>query len=257
MPFAREGDGRISQRYFGAHKYRRTAFAGIDWAKDRAKLVSLMLGATDQHIVEASSGADKVGIDCALGWPERFVDFVVNHRASNHTVSPEFGAMDWRKDLSYRETDKRVREVTGRWPLSVATDRLGVTALRCAGLLERLGAAGVDVDRSGLGGIVEVYPAGSLKIWGFDTSGYRATADARSTLLTAITSKAPWIEFSEFRDVMIESCDAFDSVIASLAARAAAVGSATVPSDDDREIARVEGWIALPHPDIEKLVTIS
>ena len=28
MPFAREGDGRISQRCFGAHKYRRTAFAG-------------------------------------------------------------------------------------------------------------------------------------------------------------------------------------------------------------------------------------
>ncbi|MGH8918131.1 MAG: L-aspartate oxidase, partial [Actinomycetes bacterium] len=28
MPFAREADGRISQRYFGAHTYRRTAFAG-------------------------------------------------------------------------------------------------------------------------------------------------------------------------------------------------------------------------------------
>ena len=28
MPFAREKDGRISQRYFGAHKHRRTAFAG-------------------------------------------------------------------------------------------------------------------------------------------------------------------------------------------------------------------------------------
>lgn len=28
MPFAREADGRISQRFFGAHKYRRTAFAG-------------------------------------------------------------------------------------------------------------------------------------------------------------------------------------------------------------------------------------
>ena len=28
MPFAREKDGRISQRYFGAHKYRRTAYAG-------------------------------------------------------------------------------------------------------------------------------------------------------------------------------------------------------------------------------------
>jgi len=28
MPFAREEDGRISQRFFGAHKYRRTAFSG-------------------------------------------------------------------------------------------------------------------------------------------------------------------------------------------------------------------------------------
>src|SRR6185437_16432862 len=28
MPFAREEDGRISQRFFGAHTYRRTAFTG-------------------------------------------------------------------------------------------------------------------------------------------------------------------------------------------------------------------------------------
>ena len=28
MPFAREEDGRISQRFFGAHTYRRTAYAG-------------------------------------------------------------------------------------------------------------------------------------------------------------------------------------------------------------------------------------
>ena len=28
MAFAREDDGRISQRFFGAHTFRRTAFAG-------------------------------------------------------------------------------------------------------------------------------------------------------------------------------------------------------------------------------------
>jgi succinate dehydrogenase / fumarate reductase flavoprotein subunit len=28
MPFSQEDDGRISQRFFGAHRYRRTAFAG-------------------------------------------------------------------------------------------------------------------------------------------------------------------------------------------------------------------------------------
>ena len=234
-----------------------TAVAGIEWADGRAQLVSLMLGVTDNHIVEASSSADKIGIDCALGWPEKFVDFVVNHRAFNHEVNRDFGAIAWRKGLSYRETDRRVREATGRWPLSVATDRLGVTALRCAGLMERLGAAGVVVDRAGFGGVVEVYPAGSLKIWGFDTVGYRASADSRSTLLNAITSKVPWIDFSEFRETMIESCDAFDAVIASLATRAAAIGAATLPSDNDLAIARVEGWIALPHQDMEKLLNTS
>ena len=234
-----------------------TAVAGIEWADERAQLVSLVLGATDDDIVEASSSADKIGIDCALGWPNKFVDFVVNHRTFNHAVNNEFGAMGWRKDLSYRETDRRVREVTGRWPLSVATDRLGVTALRCAGLMERLGTAGVDVDRAGLGGVVEVYPAGSLKIWGFDTAGYRASADSRSTLLDAISSKASWIDFSEFREMMVNSCDAFDAVIASLAARAAAIGSATLPPEHDRAIARVEGWIALPHRDMEKLLSVT
>ncbi|HEU5090074.1 MAG TPA: FAD-binding protein, partial [Roseiflexaceae bacterium] len=28
VPFAREADGRLSQRYFGAHRYRRTCFVG-------------------------------------------------------------------------------------------------------------------------------------------------------------------------------------------------------------------------------------
>src|SRR5689334_11849237 len=28
VPFAREPDGRLSQRYFGAHRYRRTCFVG-------------------------------------------------------------------------------------------------------------------------------------------------------------------------------------------------------------------------------------
>lgn len=236
---------------------KNTAFAAIDWADGRAQLVSLTLGATDDLIVDASTSAEKVGIDCALGWPEKFVEFVVNHRASNHTLNDEFGSMGWRKDLSYRETDRRVREMTGRWPLSVSTDRLGVTALRCAGLLERLGAAGVITDRAGFGGVVEVYPAGSLKIWGFDTTGYRASTDSREMLLNSISVKAPWIDFSLFRELMIESCDAFDAVIASLAARAAALGSATLPSEKDRAIAHVEGWIALPHPEFDKLVTFS
>ena len=161
--------------------------------------------------------------------------------------------MDWRRDLSYRETDRRVHAITGRWPLSVATDRLGVTALRCAGLVARLGAAGVNADRSGWGGIVEVYPAGSLKLWDFDTAGYRASTDVRARLVDDITARTPWLSLAEFRDVLVDSCDAFDSVIASLAARSAAIQAATLPADDDMDVARVEGWIALPTVDLSRL----
>lgn len=233
-----------------------TAVAGIEWTTGRATVLSLTLGATDHDIQAVSTRAHKVGIDCALGWPNRFVDFLVDHQTASHALDSDFGSMDWRRELSYRETDRRVREATGRWPLSVATDRLGVTALRCAGLVARLGASGIDVDRSGWGGIVEVYPAGSMKIWGFDTSGYRASTDARARLLDSITAGAPWFSVGAFREVMVESCDAFDSVVAALATRAAAIGAATLPSENDRAIARTEGWIALPLGNLDQLVRI-
>ena len=50
------------------------------------------------------------------------------------------------------------REITGRWPLSVATDRLGLTAMHCAVLLDTSGdELGIPVDRSGGGTAIEVY----------------------------------------------------------------------------------------------------
>lgn len=56
---------------------------------------------------------------------------------------------DHRRELRYRATDYRVRQITGRWPLSVSTDRIGVAAMRCASLLDSLAAQGAPVDRCG------------------------------------------------------------------------------------------------------------
>ena len=231
-----------------------TAVSVSEWSHSTATVSDLVIGAGDADIVAASRAATKIGIDCALGWPESFVEFVVNHRDSAHHIHDEFGAMDWRRELVYRETDRRVRAETGRWPLSVATDRLGVTALRCAGLVARLGEAGVDIDRSGWGGIVEVYPAGTLARWNVNSAGYRASADVRRRMLSDIAARAPWFHVDAFAEPLVESCDAFDSVVAALSARAAAIGAATLPSDDDIAIAQIEGWIALPSVGIEGLV---
>ncbi len=53
---------------------------------------------------------------------------------------------------------------------------------------------------------------------------------------------------------MIESCDAFDSVIAALATRSAALGQYQAPEAALLEQAKIEGWVALPNAGLGGLV---
>jgi len=232
-----------------------TAMAIVEWTAIGAKLISLQLGVTDNLIVEASATIDKLGIDCPLGWPIEFVDFVSSHNDLDSKGHEVDGGMGWRRRLSFRETDRAVRERTGRWPLSVATDRLGLTAMRCAGLLRRLERSGVQVDRSGIGSVVEVYPGATLRLWGFDTTGYRSSKEARKRLLSEILDQAKWLDVVQFAPLMIKSCDAFDAVIASLSSRAVTLGLYEPPTGSQLRQARVEGWIALPTGKIQELVS--
>lgn len=231
-----------------------TALALIDWSDRSGKLVDLKVGVADSVIVEDVSNAGKIGIDCALGWPMEFVDFVSNHNDPNAKSHQVEGGMDWRRRLSYRETDRAVRAKTGRWPLSVSTDRLGLTAMRCAGLLGRLEKTGIQIDRSGAGVVAEVYPGATLRVWGFDTTGYRKSVDERKRLLGQILEQANWLDTSSFESLMLESCDAFDAVIAALASRAAFLGLSEPPTQSQMSQARIEGWIALPVGKISELI---
>lgn len=230
-----------------------TALAIIEWTNTKATLVDLQLGVNDQEIVEAAGVVDKLGIDCALGWPIEFLEFLNNHSNLESTSFPE-GDMDWRRRVSFRESDRNVRAITGKWPLSVSTDRLGLTAMRCAGLQGRISQAGIPIDRAGHGKIVEIYPGASLRLWGFDTTGYRAEAEVREELLASIENEASWLNLGSFREQMISSTDAFDAVIASLATRAAAIGKYTEPSPEQLKIAQIEGWIALPTCSLAELL---
>ncbi len=231
-----------------------TALALIDWIPGRAVLTDLQLGVADEAIVAAATGVSKIGIDCALGWPVEFINFV-NLQAEISTGSPQFdGGIDWRRKLAYRETDRRVRQVTGRWPLSVSTDRLGMTAMRATGLLSKMAHHGIPIDRSGAGKVVEIYPAASMRIWGFQTSGYRASRDIRAQLLRSVLTEAPWLDLQFNTELMIESCDAFDAVIAALATRSAALGQYQAPEAALLEQAKIEGWVALPNAGLGGLV---
>lgn len=95
---------------------RRTALAVIAWTPGRARLERLTVGVADDEIVDAAPAVARIGIDCALGWPDAFVDFVATHARAE--VPPKVdGGAEWRRALAYRVTDVRVRERTGRWPL--------------------------------------------------------------------------------------------------------------------------------------------
>jgi hypothetical protein len=236
---------------------RGTALAVIDWSGPSARVVGLELGVGDARIAAVAPSVASLGIDCAFGWPDDFVSFVTGHTAGDplHRSDEERSGsgMEWRRRLAYRDTDRATREHTGRWPLSVATDRLGLTAMHCAALLDSLSEVIGRVDRAGGGVAAEVYPSATLRLWGFTTVGYKADAAIRATLLDAIIERAPWLDLAPVAGLMTASDDAFDAVVAALAARAHSLGHWHRPPAESLGRARREGWIVLPTVDLAEL----
>ena len=228
----------------------------------RVALESLRLGADDDALLAATRDARLIGIDCAFGWPVDFVEFVGRHASGQRLPDSDAGDLAWRRRLAYRETDRVVTERTGARPLSVATDRLGMTALRCAVLLDRLADDGRVVDRSGEhpSAVVEVYPAMALRVWGLTRPGYKLAPDARTALIDDLGRAAPWLdlglELGEHRTLMTTSADALDAVLAALVALAHERGASIPPAADQRDWARVEGWIAIPTVGLAELGAI-
>jgi hypothetical protein len=135
-----------------------------------------------------------------------------------------------------------------RRPLSVAADKLGVTAMRCAHLLSTWAAAGSSVDRTGRGTLVEVYPAGALVRWGLNGGGYKGGDGAPlQALVRRVCEALPCLELSEDdRQLCERDDDAFDALVAALVARAAHLGLTNGPPPSLQAQAAEEGWIHLP-----------
>ncbi len=230
-----------------ATEARNTAMARLRWRDGSALVEHVQVGVDDEEIVDAVRSADIAGIDCPLGWPEDFLDFLAAQR-SGSMGAPDDSGIAWRRSLAYRRTDVVVHEVTGRWPLSVATDRIGLTAMRAVALLAALDAIGVNVDRSGRGRIAEVYPAAALRLWNLPAQGYKGSKGrvALGQLLAQFQAMAPWLALGKYAALMGRSDHAFDAVIAALIARAHSLELTAKPADVDRGHASVEGWIVLP-----------
>ncbi len=128
----------------------------------------------------------------------------------------------------------------------MSTDRIGVTALRAAFLLDAWEAAGGMVDRSGLTGpVVEVYPAAARRLWGMGPS--RSVDELEAHLPILFTDQA-------VRRTCTASEHAFDALISALVARASALARTDTPPARLRELAQTEGWIHIPTCSLGELV---
>jgi predicted nuclease with RNAse H fold len=230
---------------------KETAACWVTWTNEFASVGRIAETALDNDtLLELCVEADRVGIDSPFGWPNPFADALNSWRADSSWPTED------REPLRFRETDLYVRDTVGQTPLSVSTDRIGVTAMRCVRLLNRatqeLGLDGGALDRIG-GRIVEVYPAAALRSWGFDCRGYKGSKpenrERRSALVTELCS-AEWIDAGpKLRGAWEASDHELDAFIAALVARAASVELTALPSRKQESAAMQEGWIHVPASD--------
>ena len=227
-----------------------TSACTVEWGPGRPIVSQIRSGLDDDALLEAIGGADKVGIDAPFGWPDDFVDAMVAHR---DRVGWPGSAEDqdlYRFHLSFRATDRRLIEGGARRPLSVSTDLIGVVAMRCAYLLDRLAARGEPVDRAGSGKVIEAYPAPALNGWGISATGYKSRVGMARIpeLLSRVEEGLGGIDMTpQERELAGADHNCFDALIASLVARAAALGLTQVPEPgEDADRAVREGWIHVP-----------
>lgn len=204
------------------------------------------LGLADGPLLALMAQADTIGIDAPFGWPDAF-------RAAIDAWSERdaWAAGDDRRPLRLRRTDEFL-VTQGRTPMSVSSDRIAATAMRCADLLARHHAARGDaLDRID-GHAAETYPAGALVVWGLrdEMRGYkeRGATEKRRRLTERLADGADL----ELTEATVAACAAsdhtLDSLLCTLVARARAIGLTHVAPPEHRgQIAR-EGWIHLPVP---------
>jgi predicted nuclease with RNAse H fold len=217
---------------------QRTAIAAIEWSPSGAEVRDLAVGVGDDRIVEAFVTADKVGLDCPVGWPVPFVDLI-----AGRAPAPVDTGVRWRHSLAWRTTDDVVWKDVGILPLSVSADRIAHAAFRCAGILARVERAArrKRCSRRGLSG-------GGVAALGDPGQGNQGPRRHRRR-----AGGKRWLRLGVHEDLMRRSRDATDAVVAALVARAAAVGKGTRPGPEHETVVRSEGWIVLPIGSLDDL----
>lgn len=181
-----------------------------------------------------------LAIDAPLGWPTEFATSISAHRAGE--------PLDHEPRLLFsRETDRVVNQHTGLTPLSVSADRIARTAVAALGIVDALRNA---LDRSmpllfgpsdcWRGGLIEVYPAATLKQRGLPSRGYKKP-EARGLRNDIVKGVGRALNLNGHEAACLDSDHCLDAVLCVLTAIDFLDGTCLSPTTPER--AAREGWI--------------
>jgi hypothetical protein len=236
---------------------KNTAACRMTWSQDVGTVDKVFGGdaCSDETlldlIVSVVRAGGTVGIDAPFGWPDAFLDQLLEYR--EHGRWRELPTSGAPSPLCYRATDLYLKlgsnppaGFKGIHPLSVSTDRIGVVAMRCARLLSHLADRGIPRDPLGRQ-VAEVYPGGALRRWGLAATGYKHDAAVRVALRTQPPVHALVRDPSDAAKIT-DTDHAFDAMLSAIAARDVALGRDDLHRPGDDGQLRREGWIRMPMP---------
>ncbi len=183
-----------------------------------------------------------IAVDAPLGWPALLGKALAEHRAGQ---SLKFG----KDDIFKRVTDRRIAERLKQHPLEVAADKIARAAHSALDVLTKLRLATalplqlLWPGESDASGVIEVYPAATLRAFGLPNSGYKEPKDVarRQELANAIA-----VSVSGIHGLVHSKADVFDAALCAWSALGFLAGRCVPPSVEELDLAKHEGWIWAP-----------
>jgi predicted nuclease with RNAse H fold len=223
----------------------KTGYAIASWEGSSALIersgVMDHRGAAMAVLVDAlRAGTCLIAIDAPLGWPLGLREALADHLAGQ--------ALSRLPDAMFsRASDRRLREL-GHRPLEVGAALIARAAHGALFLLQELREASGQklpllwdptVTTSG---VIEVYPAATLKMHGHRSTGYKHPEQVNERREIAAALEPTIIGIAERSE---RGADEFDACLCLLAALDFLDGECVAPQPAELDVAQREGWIWL------------
>jgi len=232
----------------------KTGLTLAEYVNGRLEVQECMIGNVRIPIAQQVAGWLKpastalLALDSPLGWPALLGKTLFDHNAG-------LPIHEKANELFRRHTDEVVKEALGKPPLEVGADRIARTAIAALSLLADLGSLiGKNIALTWEPGLdegiraIEVYPAGTLRAYqhiGFVPNSGKVDHDKRG--LIAKMRKNGRLRFNGSKSV--DNQHVLDSVLCAVAATDFVEKKVIFPrTDEERELARKEGWIWVRDP---------